>query len=294
MKKDAVIQLLQKAESFLCTEALFTFGEKPEVYPRVKEELARMGYTSLVEYVADLCEYTVENTSLFPHSNCGVLTEEDLGMLKPVNASMGMMLENSSPRLMKTEVHQFSPGKDPRLRLQTLELAGKHRVPFTTGILVGIGETDQEIYQSLADIRTIQDRYACIQEVIIQNFQPKPGTPMQQVQPLPGSKMVNIVVLARLMLPDVFIQVPPNLNKDTLVLLLQAGANDLGGISPITCDYVNPEFEWPDIAGLPYEKKERLPVYPKFITREYLSAHVYEKAVSVTDEEGYVRWSCED
>lgn len=294
MKKDKVIQLLKRAESLKCTEALFTFGENPEVYPQVKKELKKMGYTSIIEYLADLCEYTVEKTSLFPHSNGGVLQEEELVALKPVNVSMGLMVENSSCRLMKTEAHKHSPGKNPELRLKTLELAGKYKIPFTTGILVGIGETDREIYESLLDIRKIQDKYGCIQEIIIQNFQPKPGTPMQHFKPVSPFKMVNIVVLARLLFPDVSLQVPPNLNKNSLEVLLRAGADDLGGISPVTVDYVNPEYEWPDIDLLPFEKKERLPVYPKFIDKEYLSAVLYEKALSITDEQGYVRWSGEN
>lgn len=294
MKKEEVFTLLRKAEAAKCTEALFTFGERPEVYPQVKKELRKMGYTTIIEYLRDLCEYTVEKTSLFPHSNPGVLTEEDILILKPVNASMGLMLENSSKRLTKTEAHQYSPGKDPEIRLRTLKLAGKHKIPFTTGILVGIGETDHEIYQSLRDIRRIHDEYTNIQEIIIQNFQPKPGTSMQHFHPVPVSKLVGIVVLARLMFPDVSIQVPPNLNKESLTSLLRAGADDLGGVSPVTPDYVNPEHEWPDIDTLNCNLKERLPVYPLFITKEYLSVRVYEKAVSVTDQEGYVRWSHEN
>lgn len=289
LRKEDVFHLLEKAESAHCTEALYTFGEQPEVYPQVKRELHEMGYSTIIEYLRDLCEYTVEKTSLFPHSNPGVLTEEDIVQLKPINASMGLMLENSSYRLTKTEAHQYSPGKNPELRLKTLKLAGKHKIPFTTGILVGIGETDQEIYESLLDIRRIHNTYGNIQEVIIQNFQPKPGTPMQCFRPVPVSKMVSIVILARLMFPDVSIQVPPNLNRESLESLLRAGADDLGGISPVTPDYVNPEHEWPDIDSLPLKLKERLPVYPRFITKEYLSVTVYEKAVSVTDEEGYVR-----
>ena len=289
LKKEDVFRLLEKAESAHCTEALFTFGEQPEVYPQVKRELHEMGYTTIIEYLKDLCEYTVEKTSLFPHSNPGVLTEEDIVQLKPINASMGLMLENSSCRLTKTEAHQYSPGKDPEVRLKTLRLAGKHKIPFTTGILVGIGETDQEIYESFLHIRQIHNTYGNIQEVIIQNFQPKPDTPMQHFRPVSVSKMVSIVILARLMFPDVSIQVPPNLNRESLESLLRAGADDLGGISPVTPDYVNPEHEWPDIDSLPFELKERLPVYPQFITKEYLSVNVYEKAVSVTDEEGYVR-----
>lgn len=288
LKKEKVFQLLKKGESARCTEALFTFGENPEVYPQVKHELEHMGYASIIEYLADLCEYTVKKTALFPHSNPGVLLREDITDLKPFNASMGLMLETSSYRLTETEAHQYSPGKNPGLRLKTLELAGIFNVPFTTGILVGIGETNLEIYQSLLDIQNIKEKYGHIQEIIIQNFKPKLHTPMENFKPVPIYDLVNIVVLARLMFPDTPIQVPPNLNKDDIVPLLRAGADDLGGISPVTPDYVNPEYPWPDIASFDFEKRERLPVYPRYISRKYLSDEVYEKAISVTDEEGYV------
>ncbi|MBU7018434.1 MAG: 7,8-didemethyl-8-hydroxy-5-deazariboflavin synthase subunit CofG [Theionarchaea archaeon] len=289
LKKEKVYQMLEKAELCQCTEALFTFGEKPEVYPEIERELKEMGYTTIIEYLRDLCEYTVDKTMLFPHSNPGVLTKEDLITLKPVNASMGLMLETVSERLTKTEAHMYSPGKHPALRLKTIEMAGELHIPFTTGILVGIGETDREIYESLQAIRNVQDRYGHIQEVIIQNFQPKPGTVMQHFNPVPVLKMAAIIVLARHVFPDTPLQVPPNLNRDALELLLQCGADDLGGVSPVTPDYVNPKYEWPNICELSLQLRERLPVYPKFIHRKYLSPSIYEKAVSVTDEEGYVR-----
>jgi FO synthase subunit 1 len=289
LKKEEVYHMLEKAEFYQCTEALFTFGERPEVYMEVEKELKEMGYTTIVEYLRDLCEYTVEKTLLFPHSNAGVLTREDLMDLKPVNASLGLMLETSSERLMRTEAHIYSPGKHPLLRLKTLEMAGELNIPFTTGILVGIGETDLEIYESLRVIKEVQDKYGHIQEIIIQNFQPKPGTVMQHFRPVPVLKMAAIVVLARYMFPDTPLQVPPNLNRDALLLLLQCGADDLGGVSPVTPDYVNPEYEWPNICELPVNVRERLPVYPRFINKKYLSPLIYEKAVTVTDEEGYVR-----
>ena len=288
-----VISLLERAESLQCTEALFTFGEKPEVYPQIRKELAQMGYTTIIEYLRDLCEYTVEETSLLPHSNCGILTREELSCLKLVNASMGLMLETSSDRLMETEAHRHSPGKHPELRLKTIKKAGELKIPFTTGILVGIGENDLEIYQSLGEIKKIQEKYNHIQEIIIQNFQPKPETVMQNYSPVPITKLVNIVVLARRMFPDTPLQVPPNLNRESLDALVQAGADDLGGISPVTPDFVNPEHRWPDISRTSLNLRERLPVYPKFISTEYLSPRVYEKAVSMTDEEGYVKWSHE-
>jgi FO synthase subunit 1 len=289
LQPEEVVSLLKKGEFFGCTEALFTFGEKPEVYPEIKKELIKMGYTTIIEYLRDLCEYTIQETALLPHSNPGVLTEEELLLLKPVNASMGLMVEITSRRLLKTMAHKNSPGKDPALRLRVLQLAGKHNIPFTTGILVGIGETDSEIYQSLRDIKKIQDQYRHIQEIIIQNFKPHPGTPMELFQSVSVSKLINIVVLARLMFSETIIQVPPNLNAEWLAPLVRAGADDLGGLSPVTPDYVNPEYAWPDIQGLPVELKERLCVHPQYITQKYLCDNVYTKAVSMTDEAGYVR-----
>jgi FO synthase subunit 1 len=288
LKKEDVYQLLYKAEAVKCTEALFTFGEKPEMYPVVLKELHAMGHTSIIEYAADLCAYTVDNTQLLPHTNAGILSEEELRLLKPVNASMGLMLESSSERLMQTTAHKLSPGKTPRLRLETLKKAGELDIPFTTGILVGIGETDLEIYQSLKSIQKIHQQYNHIQEIIIQNFIPKPHTPMEQYRPVSVSKLVNIVMLARLMFPDVSLQVPPNLNKNALDTLIKAGADDLGGISPVTPDYVNPECGWPDLDLLNREKRERLCVYPQYISKKYLSSTLYEKALSMTDEKGYV------
>lgn len=285
---EKVKELLQKGQSLLCTEALFTCGEKPEVYPQIKKELAKKGYTTIIEYLKKLCEYTVQETTLFPHSNPGVLNEEELLLLKPVNASMGLMVESTSKRLLYTIAHKNSPGKDPEIRLNVLKLAGKHNIPFTTGILVGIGETDLEIYQSLKDIKTIQDQYGHIQEVIIQNFKPHPGTPMDKYRPVPEYKLINIVMLARIMFPKTIIQVPPNLNAEQLTSLVKAGIDDLGGISPLTPDFVNPEYAWPDIQVLPVALKERLCVHPKYITQKYLSENIYTKAVSMTDKAGYV------
>ncbi|MGD2247114.1 MAG: 7,8-didemethyl-8-hydroxy-5-deazariboflavin synthase CofG [Candidatus Methanofastidiosia archaeon] len=289
LQPEKVIKLLKKGEFLGCTEALFTFGEKPEVYPEIRKELKKMGHTTIIEYLYELCEYIIQETTLLPHSNPGVLTEEELLLLKPVNASMGLMVESTSKRLLQTMAHKNSPGKDPALRLRVLKLAGEHNIPFTTGILVGIGETNSEIYQSLKDIKKIQDQYGHIQEIIVQNFKPHPGTPMQFYQPVSVSKLINIVVLARLMFPQTVIQVPPNLNADQLAPLIKAGADDLGGISPVTPDYVNPEYAWPDIQVLPIELKERLCVHPAYITQKYLSERIYIKAVYMTDKAGYVR-----
>jgi len=289
MKKKAVLSLISKAERLGCREALFTFGEKPEVYPQVKRELKGMGYSGIIEYLAELCEYISEKTSLFPHSNIGILEKEEIELLKPYNASLGLMLESSSERLMETEAHRRSPGKHHSLRIKTIGHAGKRRIPFTTGILVGIGENNEEIYESLVEIKRLAEKYGHIQEIIIQNFMPKPGTPMQNFAPLPLKKMLRIVILARLMFPKTPLQVPPNINRRHLSRFIKAGIDDLGGISPLTQDYINPEFQWPHLEELRFALKERLPVYPKFIKKEFLGDVLYKKALSVTDEEGYVR-----
>jgi len=205
--------------------------------------------------------------------------------LKENNVSMGMMLENSSKRLMDTIAHKKSPGKDPSLRLETIKNAGKLKIPYTTGILIGIGETKEEIAQSLLDIKKIQDKYGHIQEIIIQNFVSKPNIPMEN-QPEPSLfDMIKTVSVAKLLFDDVSIQVPPNLNYHTNQVFLLCGADDWGGVSPITKDYVNPESKWPQITELKklteengFKLKERLAVYNKYINNEYLNEKLLNKS----------------
>lgn len=283
-----VIHKLKESEQYGCKEALFTFGERSDETKEIKNLLEKLGFANMSEYLYHICEETLKKTSLLPHSNPGVISRKELKMLKEVNASMGMMLENCSPRLMKTEAHKKSPGKNPWLRIQTIENAGKLKIPFTTGLLIGIGETLEERAQSLLELRRIQNKYGHIQEIIIQNFRSKPGIPMEN-QPEPSLlEVLKTVAVAKIIFPDVSIQVPPNLNRETTQMFLLAGADDWGGVSPLTRDYVNPEAPWPEIdelKRLTYEAgflmKERLPVYPQYINSEFLSKQILEKIQNI-------------
>lgn len=279
-----IILKLRNSEKYGCKEALFTFGERSDETKEIKNILEKLGFENMSEYLYHVCQETLKKTGLLPHSNPGVISKKELEMLREVNASMGMMLENCSPRLMQTEAHKKSPGKNPWLRIQTIENAGKLKIPFTTGILIGIGETLQERAESLLELRRIQDKYGHIQEIIIQNFRSKPGIPMEN-HPEPSLlEILKTVAVAKTIFPDVSIQVPPNLNRDTAQMFLLAGADDWGGVSPVTRDYVNPEAPWPEIDELKrlthetgFSMEERLPVYPQFINSEFLSAIVLEK-----------------
>ncbi len=288
MKPEEVKEIVLKGEKFGCREALFTFGERVDKNEKIREELKKMGYNNIIEYLYDLEDWVLSNTSLLPHTNCGILEYEELKMLKEVNASMGLMLENASDRLMNTIAHKNSPGKLPKLRIEMIENAGKLKIPFTTGLLIGIGETDEEIVDSLFTIKKIHEKYGHIQEVIIQNFRTKKGIPMENFREPSPLKMLKVIILAKLILEDISIQIPPNLNRETGQLFLLAGVDDWGGVSPLTKDYVNPEAEWPEIeelkrwteeAGL--KLKLRLPVYDKYISREWLSEKVYNKIISL-------------
>lgn len=288
MEIKEVKEILKKADEYACHEALFTFGEGADEFYEVSYALDKMGFTSMVEYLYFLCEETLDNTNLLPHSNPGILKKKELKLLREVNASMGLMLESSSSRLMQTVVHSKSPGKEPKLRLKTIENAGKLKIPFTTGLLIGIGETIKERADSLLQIRKLQDQYGHIQEIIIQNFKPKPGIPLENQKEPSLAEMIKIVAVTKLLFPDVSVQVPPNLNRQSAQMFLMAGADDWGGVSPITQDYVNPESPWPELnelisltEELGFKIKERLPVYPKFITEDYLSVKILEKIASI-------------
>ncbi|CAB3288479.1 7,8-didemethyl-8-hydroxy-5-deazariboflavin synthase [Methanocaldococcus lauensis] len=288
MKPNEVKEILLRGDKLGCREALFTFGERVDENKEIKEQLKSLGYSNILEYLYDLEEWTLNNTSLLPHTNCGILDYEELKMLKDVNASMGLMLENASERLMNTIAHKYSPGKDPKLRIEMIKNAGKLKIPFTTGLLIGIGETNKEIVDSLFKIKEIYDKYKHIQEVIIQNFKPKKGIPMENFKEPTPIKMLKVIILAKLILKDISIQIPPNLNRETGQLFLLAGVDDWGGVSPLTKDYVNPEAEWPEIEELRNMTEElglklkmRLPVYDKYISREWLSEKVYNKIIEM-------------
>ena len=249
-----------------CTEALFTFGERPELEPGFSELLARYGHATILSYCYQLCESAIGH-GLLPHTNAGVLSFAEMEWLREVNASMGLMLETTG----ELEAHRHSPGKDPAARITCIEDAGRLKIPFTTGILLGIGETMEDREDSLSVIRDLHRRYGHIQEVIVQNFCPKPGTLMAGCRPIDTDEMCTVIRMAKDILPDdIAVQVAPNLAD--VRELVRCGADDLGGISPLTIDYVNPEHPWPelerlnDIAG-DVCLQERLCIHPRYIAK---------------------------
>lgn len=285
MTPKEVENLLNKAKD--ASEALFTFGEKPDVYDDIKRKLRDMGYSNFLEYVVEMNILAIRK-GLLPHTNAGVLSYNELKMLKPFNASMGLMLEQA----VELECHTLSPGKKPEVRIKTIKNAGKLRIPFTTGILIGIGETYYDRLYSLEVIKDIHDNYGHIQEVIIQNFTPKKGTPMENHKPPSVEEMIKVVKDARKILPsDIAIQIPPNLVKDVYPFL-KAGANDLGGISEVTPDFINPEHPWPSINELrkkirEFILKERLPIYPKYVRMGWFSDEISPLIDKLADENGF-------
>jgi FO synthase subunit 1 len=259
-----VERILRQGTTTGCTEALFTFGERPETEPGFSAMLAGMGYGSIIDYCHEMCRRAI-SCGLLPHTNAGILSYEEMDRLREVNASMGLMLETTA----EVPAHRNSPGKRPEERIRMMEDAGRLRIPFTTGILVGIGETMGDREESLMVIRDLHRQYGHIQEVIVQNFCPKEGTPMARWAGVSTDEMCITIGLARDILPpEVAVQIPPNLAD--AAALVPCGVDDLGGISPVTPDYINPGHPWPGIGEL--EKvaggamlRERLCIYPKFI-----------------------------
>ena len=274
MSPDEVLHSLRGAEAMGCKEALFSLGEKPELrYPKASAMLAKLGYERTTDYLRDICELTLTETSLIPHVNAGTLDDEEIALLKPVSGSMGMMLESLSMRLMqKGGPHYKCPDKAPKPRLATLHAAGKQQVPFTTGLLIGIGETWAERIEALEAINSIHLEYGHIQEVIVQNFRAKPGTAMANAPEPDLNDMLRTLAAARLILdPSISLQAPPNL-ADEHLSYLDAGINDFGGISPVSLDYINPERAWPSLEKLQtqveakgFQLQERLTVYPEHL-----------------------------
>jgi FO synthase subunit 1 len=258
-RSEAISLLAQGAEAG-CTEALFSSGESPWEVPGFDGLMAGTESIDMVDYLVELCEQALER-GLLPHTNAGVLSRENLSRLAPFNASMGLMLETTTD----VDAHRASPGKRPRLRLDYIAEAGKLGIPFTTGILVGIGECWEDRLASLEAIADLQRRYGHIQEAIIQPLDPKPGTPMAGACPPGEGELAEVVKVARQILPgSIAIQIPPNLLNPRP--LIAAGASDLGGISPITPDWINPERPWPRLEELEgYNLRERLPVYPRYV-----------------------------
>jgi FO synthase len=274
MTPDEVLEVVRAGEKLGCTEALFSLGDKPEMmFPEMRETLHRMGFRSTLHYLESLCELVLQETTLLPHPNPGLLTPEWIERLARFAPSMGLMLESMSLELLRPgAAHDNAPDKVPMRRLQTIMDAGKQRVPFTTGLLIGIGETPEDRVSTLLTIRELHREYGHIQEVIIQNFRVKPEIPMSNWPEPTRGDMLRTIAVARLLLGDMNIQAPPNLSAPDYQDLLSAGINDWGGVSPLTPDFINPEAPWPHLNELAartqaagFRLVQRLPVYPEFV-----------------------------
>lgn len=295
MSKQQVSELLQLAKKYRCTEALFVTGEQPEQrYQEAREWLKKNGFKSTAEYLIHASELALE-AGLFPHTNAGNLSFEEMKELKKTNVSMGLMLENVSERLTQRGMpHYLAASKRPKARLEVLENSGRLRIPMTTGILVGIGETMYEIIDSIFAIKQLHQKYGNIQEIILQNFQPKEDTLMKNEPSADEKYFKTVVALTRIIMPDMNIQIPPNLSPKSYQSFLSVGINDWGGISPLTPDFVNPEFSWPKINDVDKNSKEagfelkcRFPAYPEFFS--FISKELRDKMTAIENDEGLVK-----
>jgi FO synthase len=304
LSADEVLAIARAGAEAGCKEALFTLGDKPELrYRAAREELKEVGCETTIEYLDRMCRLVLDETGLLPHANPGVMTRDELRALREVTASQGIMLETALDRLSERGGPHFgSPDKVPAVRLETLRLAGEERIPFTSGILIGIGETRAERIEALLAIGELHERYGHIQEVIVQNFRAKPGTLMAGREEPSLDELLWTAAAARLVLgAEMNVQCPPNLSYDDFPRLLGAGINDWGGVSPVTIDHVNPEAPWPEIellsaatraAGL--ELVPRLPVYPEYLDSDWLDPGVLPAVLRASDSLGLARedgWS---
>jgi FO synthase len=273
MSPDEVLAVAEAGRRAGCKEALFSLGDQPErIFPEAREFLNRLGFATTLEYLAAMTQAVLEKTGLLPHANPGLMGADDLARLRKSNVSLGLMLESVSPRLRhKGAAHWRAPDKAPILRLRTIEEAGRQRIAFTTGILIGIGETLGERVDSLLAIRRLHDTYGHIQEVLVQPFRAKSDTRMAGASEPDMEDLQRTIAVARLILGDMNVQSPPNLVSEDYPQLLAAGINDWGGISPVTRDFINPESAWPQIGALDRRTKEvgfilreRLAIYPEF------------------------------
>ena len=298
-----VLDIARRGRGQGCKEALFSLGDKPELrFPEAAAALGRLGHRTTAGYLAEMCRLVLDETGLLPHPNPGTLSRKEIGALRQASGSMGVMLENLSPRMQHPGMpHEHAPDKKPGARLANLRFAGEMRFPFTTGLLIGIGETVEERVDTLCKIREIHQRYGHIQEVIIQNFRAKPGIPMADTPDATLTDLLRTIAVARLVLGgDMNIQAPPNLSPEAYPMLLLAGINDWGGISPVTPDHINPEAPWPQIeelarrcAEVGYTLRERLTVYPEYITQKegFVPAALQAPVARLADSEGYARAS---
>jgi FO synthase len=299
MSPDEVLAVARQGETLGCTEALFSLGDKPEAeFPEMRQLLRKRGYRSTLHYLEAMCELVLRETTLLPHSNPGLMSASWIQRLRATNASLGLMLETASARLSgEGGPHANAPDKVPARRLKTIEDAGRLSVPFTTGILIGIGETHEERIDALLAIQRLHQEFGHIQEVIIQNFRAKPGTPMEKFPEPETNDLLRTIAVARLLLRDMNIQAPPNLSDNHYDRLLQAGIDDWGGVSPLTPDFINPEKPWPHLEDLRRRTEaagqrllQRLPVYPEYVSgiidRGGLLAG---RLLAASDDHGYAR-----
>jgi FO synthase len=299
MSPDEVMEVVRAGERMGCTEALFSLGDKPELlFPEMRDTLRRFGYKSTLQYLEAMCEKVLRESSLLPHPNPGLMSAEWLERLARVAPSMGLMLETTSRRLLaKDAAHDNAPDKEPAKRLRVIEDAGKQSIPFTTGILIGIGETLEERVDSLIAIRDLHAKYGHIQELIVQNFRAKIGTPMASWPEPNRAEMLRTLAVARLLMPHMNIQAPPNLSDPHYADLLDGGINDWGGVSPVTPDFINPEKPWPHLEQLQrrteakgFELRQRLPVYPEFAGQAATHGDLLaERLSTAANAEGYAR-----
>jgi FO synthase len=294
LSPDEVLEIARQGAALGCKEALFTLGDRPEArWKQAREWLDAHGYADTLSYVRAMAIRVLEETGLLPHLNPGVMTSQDFQRLKPVAPSMGMMLETTSTRLYETKgaAHFGSPDKDPRVRLQVLQDAGRSHVAFTTGILIGIGETLAERADAIFALHQVQQEYDGIQEVIVQNFRAKPDTKMRGTPDAELADLAATIAVTRLVLgPEARIQAPPNLVGDEYQLILDAGIDDWGGVSPLTPDHVNPERPWPQLDVLAdltavagFTLKERLTIYPRYLREPWLPPSVAAHVAALAD-----------
>ena len=301
LSAEEVLAIARAGAEAGCHEALFTLGDKPELrYAAAREALDRLGHETTLSYLAEMAGLVLRETGLLPHLNPGVMTRPDIDMLRKVSASQGIMLESASERLRRRGGPHFgSPDKDPAVRLETIRMAGEAAAPFTSGILIGIGETRRERIESLLALRDLHDRYGHIQEIIIQNFRAKPGTRMADAPEPDLADHLWTIAVARLVFgPEMSIQAPPNLNPGALAEMIAAGINDWGGVSPVTRDHVNPEAPWPALDHLARQTAAagkllvpRLAIYPSY-TREperWLDPALRAPVLQAMDAEGFAR-----
>ena len=298
---EQVLDIATRGRELECKEALFTLGDRPEErYPEAREWLAAYGYDSTLEYVRAMSIRVIEETGLLPHLNTGVMSWEEMARLKHVSASMGLMLETSSDRLSERGGPHFgSPDKVPAVRLRAIEDAGRLSIPFTTGVLVGIGETLRERAESLLAIRELHRKYRHVQEVIVQNFVPKPGTAMHRAKPPETDEYLATIAVTRIAFgPRMHVQAPPNLSDDRYPRLLDAGIDDWGGVSPLTPDHVNPEKAWPQLARLAaacaergFALRERLAAQPEFVLRPdpWIAGKMQKPVAALAGPDGLAR-----